>query len=100
MVRGTTPTHTWELPFDASMAKRVRVIYGQNNKVLFVKEKDECEIEGNIIKVTLSQEETFMFDSRYYAQLQIRVLFEDGSTVSTNISEIVVGETLEEEVME
>ncbi len=100
MIRGTTPTHTWELPFDVSMAKKVKVIYGQNGKKLFAKEKNDCVLSGNLIEVKLTQEETYKFDSRFHAQVQIRVVFEDGSAVSSTIMDIAVGESLEEEVLE
>ena len=99
MIRGTTPTHTWEIPFDTGMVKRLRVIYGQNKKPLFIKEKEECVIKDGILSVTLSQEESLMFDSQYYAQVQVKVLFENGTTMETPITEFVVHDTLDEEVL-
>lgn len=96
---GTTPTHTFEVPFDLTTAKRVRLIYSQNNKVLFVKEKDALTINGGVIEHKLTQEETLAFDTRYLVEIQIRVLTETDDALASDIITTTVGRLLEDEVM-
>jgi hypothetical protein len=61
VIRGTTPTHEFELPCSQALIEDVRVIYGQKGKALFTKTKDDCTIEDNKISISLIQEETFLF---------------------------------------
>lgn len=99
---GTTPTHTFELeevPFDLTTSKRIRLIYSQNNKVLFVKEKDDLTISETVIEHKLTQEETLAFDTRYFVEIQIRVLTEGNDALASDIITTTVGRLLEDEVM-
>lgn len=57
---GTTPTYTFRLPFSADTCKKVKVTFRQSNKVVLEK-SDECILEGDVIKVSLTQDETFKF---------------------------------------
>jgi hypothetical protein len=43
MIQGTTPTHQFTIPMDATVVQMVRVVYAQKDKVLLVKEGDECQ---------------------------------------------------------
>lgn len=96
---GTTPTHTFELPFDLTTAKRIRLIYSQNNKVLFVREKDNLTVAGSVIEHKLTQEETLAFDPRYLVEIQIRVLTARDDALASDIITTTVSRLLEDEVM-
>jgi hypothetical protein len=61
IIRGTTPTHEFELPYPRALIEDVRVIYGQKGKALFTKTINDCVIEDNKISISLIQEETFLF---------------------------------------
>lgn len=41
MIIGTTPTHHFDLPFDASMVSAARVIYKQNGTEILRKETED-----------------------------------------------------------
>lgn len=58
MYRGTTPTLRFTLPFDTSTLDAVWVTIAQGGKVIINKEKSDCDLNGNDISVTLTQEET------------------------------------------
>jgi hypothetical protein len=60
---GTTPTHTFTLPFEKEMLADLRISYLQNKKKILTKEMEDVEINGNDINLTLTQEETFLFES-------------------------------------
>ena len=70
---GTTPTHIFRLPFSTLLIDKVRIIYAQNDEQILVKEKDDCDLKGNQISVTLTQEETFKFDCTKCVQIQAQL---------------------------
>jgi len=97
MIRGTTPTHIFTLPFDTEQIDKVRVIYAQDDRVVFVKE--ECEKEANVVSVKLTQEETLKFDCRKKVEIQMRILTKDGEALASVIRKIDVEKCLESEVL-
>lgn len=74
MFKGTTPTHTFNIPPDLSAIKEVRIIYSQNGEVVLKKRTADCTIEGRTIKTKLSQEDTFLFKGNTPVSILIRVL--------------------------
>ena len=99
MIRGTTPTHTFTLPFDVSVIKEIHVIYAQG-RVKLVKKKADCELSGNEVKVRLSQEETLMFCAALPFKVQVRVLTHIGDALASVPKTVVdVIGTLEDEVI-
>lgn len=99
MIRGTTPTHTFTLPFDVSEIRQVKVIYAQNDEEIFCKRTEDCELYGSAIKVRLTQEETFLFDCKKLVQIQIRVLTHGGDSLSTDVISTSVKKCLDDEVL-
>ena len=100
MMCGSTPTHTFTLPFNVDIIKNVRVVYSQGDEPLFVKEMDDCVLKDYIMSVKLTQEDTLSFDYKKLARIQVRVLtINDDSLVST-IKTITPGRCLEKEVIE
>ncbi len=102
MIVGTTPTHTFNIPFDISIVAKFRVIYAQNDVVLFVKtENDEgCGLEDNRIVVTLTEEDTFKVDHKKPLEYQIRILTTDRSKLATVPKRIGVTKCLEDVMFE
>lgn len=66
MRRGTTPTHTFTLPFDPPKGCAIRIIYAQGpdheEKILFERTGDTIDVDGNVLSVHLTKEETLLFD--------------------------------------
>lgn len=100
MIRGTTPTHIFTLPFDVSLVADLRISYAQSDQEILVKTKADGTLEGNTVKVTLSQKDTFLFDCKKMVMIQIRVLTTDGSALSSDIIYVKVDKCLNEEVLE
>ena len=67
MIRGTTPTHLFRLPFDTSRIREIRILYAQGGKLLLEKTGADCVMEENTVSVTLSQEETLQFSGTAFA---------------------------------
>ena len=99
MIRGTTPTHIFEIPFDSSLLKKILITYFQNNQIVVEKTEDDCTLEGNSITVKLTQEDTLKFSHRRPVEIQIRVLTVDDTALATVIREVEVGRVLNEEVL-
>ena len=85
MYRGTTPTLKFTLPFDTSTLEAVWVTIAQGGKVIINKEKSDCDLKGNDISVTLTQEETLALESENKAEIQLRVLTTDGLALASEI---------------
>lgn len=99
MIRGTTPKHTFTLPFDTSELEDVRIIYAQDDEVLFKKETADCTLDANVISVTLTEEETLQFNHEKLAQIQLRVQMKGGDILSTDVMVSYVGKCLDTEVL-
>lgn len=99
MIRGTTPTHIFKLPFDTNLIKCCKIIYSQNNEKILEKETSDCALEAKEIIVKLSQEETFLFDCHYLVDIQVRILAKDGSAIASKIIKASVGTCLDNEVL-
>ena len=99
MGRGTTKTHTFTLPFDGKIIKRLRVVYKQNGRIVFKKAGDDVQINGNVVAVKLSQEDTFAFSSNSPVEIQLRVLFTDNEAKNSNIIKTSVARCLDDEVI-
>lgn len=99
MIRGSTPTHIFTLPFDMGDADKVKIIYAQDDNILLTKERNACKIESNVVSVKLSQEETLLFDCKKQVQIQIRVLTAGEDSLVSDIIHVSVAKCLESEVM-
>lgn len=99
MRQGTTPTHTFQLPVDADTLKQVKIIYVQCGKQVLAKYKKDCTSEGKTVRVTLSQEETFMFECCYPAQVLVRALTADGLAPASKPMPFTVEPIYDDEVL-
>lgn len=95
---GTTPTHTFDVPFPVDTIRDLRIVYAQAGSEVLVKEKYDCEMEGHQITVKLTQEDTFLFNPNLYVEAQIRVLTIEGEVMASDIVRINPYRVLGEEV--
>lgn len=99
MRQGTTPTHTFLLPFDSSNIKALEITYAQHDVVIITKRLDDCVLDGKVVAVELSQEETFEFDITTPIQLQLRVLTDTDQAYATKIYFTSISKSLSKEVL-
>ena len=100
MIVGTTPKHTFNLPFKTILIAQVRVVYAQNGTALFTKTKEHCVLEDSTVSVTLTQEDTFKFDHKSPVEIQLRILTNDGCALASIPKKIPVTKCLEDVVIE
>jgi hypothetical protein len=99
MIRGTTPTHIFTIPFDTALIADLRISYAQCGKEVVVKKKEDATLDGQTITVKLSQEETFNFDCSKRVLVQVRVLTLGGEAVSSEVMVVSVEQCLNNEVL-
>lgn len=99
MIRGTTPTHRFQIPFHTDEVRKLRVWYKQDDELLVTKTEEDAEMEGNVIKVTLTQEETLKFKENKMVKLQLKVKTVTGATPATPVIKLDPQEVLDDEVL-
>ena len=74
MYRGTTPTITFHLPIDGSSITALNLSFAQKGEIVLEKALSDCTAEGNTLRVTLTEQETLLFDARNgLVEMQLRV---------------------------
>lgn len=99
MRRLTTPTHSFTLPFDASVVDKFLLTYVQDEITILEKTEEDVQVEGNVWSVDLTQEETKKFKPGT-ASCQIRVLTTDGKALSSDLFHFAVRKVYNEVVLE
>lgn len=99
MRQGTTPKHTFTLPFDTNIVEKVRIVYAQRDDVKIVKTEADAEMDGNTISVKLSQEDTLQLNSNLKTYVQVRVVTYDGEAFASDIITVNTERCLDGEVL-
>jgi len=99
MIRGTTPTHTFVLPFDVSVIDKLRIVYAQDEVVKITKTDGDATLRGDTVSVRLTQEETLLLDCKKSVEIQVRVLTPAGDALTSDIIRIPISRCLDSEVM-
>lgn len=99
MRKGTTPTHIFEVPFNTDMIAEAEIVYAQFGEIVLEKYTDDCEMSGNEITVTLTQEETFLFDDSAGVEVQLRILTQGDDALASDIIHVSCEKCLSDEVL-
>lgn len=108
IIRGTTPIHYFDFPFEATDVQQLSIVYKQNKEIKIRKALEEVSFDENSLIVNLSQEDTFSFDgvgipsipSKSLVLIQIKVMLKDGSIFVSDPMKERVFDICDEEVME
>ena len=85
MIRGTTPTLEFAIPFETSVLAEAFVTLSQNNVVVLDKALAECKCDDMKLSVKLSQEETLKLDCNCKTEIQVRVRTKEGDALASDI---------------
>lgn len=96
MRRGTTPTLTFNLPFNVEEIRNCEVYFSQGDSLVIEKPMEDCVLEDTTLQVTLSQADTLALDEEEKCEVQIRFVFLDGSVAATEIIKDRVKKILKE----
>ena len=101
MIRGTTPTLEFALPFEVDLIAEAYVTISQNQSVVIDKSLSELTCAGKTLTVKLSQEDTLKLQQSEFkpAEVQICVRMKSGDALASDIMRLHVGRILKEGVI-
>lgn len=99
MIRGTTPTLEFVIPFDTVLLAEAYVTLSQNGATVLDKALNECSCDENKLSVRLTQEETLMLKCDCITEIQIRAKTQTGDAVASNIVRVPTGRILKDGVI-
>lgn len=98
MRQGTTPTIQITInDIDLNEMQNIYVVFEQNGYIL-KKDSSDLDIEGNVISVSLSQEETLNFKEGT-CNIQLRMITKGGVAIASPIKTTKVYRVLNKEVI-
>lgn len=99
MYRGTTPTIQIAITgMDLSNVEKMSIAMQQYTN-LIEKGKDDVEITDNIIKFSLTQEETISLKAPGKVRVQIRAVLNGGVAVASGIKELDVNSIIKDGIL-
>lgn len=99
MIRGTTPTLEFSLPFDTSNIAECYATIAQNKKVIIDKSLDAMTTYGKTLKVSLTQDDTLKLKSDTISEIQLRVRTVDGDALASEIIRVNTSRILKDGVI-
>lgn len=85
MIRGTTPTLEFVLPFDTSLLDTAYITLSQNDAVVVEKKMTECNCNKRVLSARLKQEETLKLNCDCKVEVQLRVKTLEGDSLASDI---------------
>lgn len=85
MIRGTTPTLEFLIPFDTGQLAEAFVTLSQNGAVVLDKALSDCQCGGQTLSVRLTQEDTLKLQDETITEIQIRARTLEGEAIASNI---------------
>ena len=100
MVRGTTPTLTFTLPFPVSTLSAMYINISQHFEAIQIeKALTDCTVSGNDVSVVLSQDDTLKLVAGRQAFIQIRARTTDGTALASEMIPCMVEDVLKDGVI-
>lgn len=103
MIKGTTPTIKYNLPFESSLIRSAEIVVmyvDANKEVLIVRNLDDCTLGEKSIETMLTQEETLRLPAPSSVEVQLRIVTTDETILATVPEKVTVKRLLKEDVIE
>ena len=84
MRRGTTPTLIFTLPMEAKLLEYAYISFANQRGVIFEKQMQDCEANGNELKLRLTQADTLAMRADENVTIQIRAKTYAGDALASN----------------
>lgn len=88
MIRGTTPTLEFLLPFNTDQLAEAFVTLSQRGVVIVDKALTECNCNESKLSVKLTQEETLKLECDCTTEIQIRAKTVSGDVIASDIKHV------------
>lgn len=100
----TTPSDIFILPIEVSECDIIEITYQQDDYTIVKRYEDGTLPDGMYlvevgVAVTLTQEETDGFNHHSMVQIQVRVKTTEGAVLASCVYKVVVGKTLNKEII-
>lgn len=99
IIRGTTPTLSFGLPFSTDLLSTGFVILKQGNGISIEKNLSVCSCEGNTLTAKFTQEDTLALEVGIHAKARLVVKTSGGDRLESKDFVVRVGETHKGEVI-
>lgn len=99
MIRGTTPTLNFTIPFDTWLISEAFVTLSQNEQVVVEKRLEDCSVDKRKLSVRLTQEETLKLSCDCKTEIQIRAKTTVGEAIASDIFTVDTGRILKDGVI-
>lgn len=99
IIRGTTPTLKFGLPFETNMIAVGFVTVRQNESTIFEKPLSACQCDGCTLTAKLTQEETLKLESELNAEIRLVVKTAGGDRLESYPVCVGVSDTSKEGVI-
>lgn len=99
MLRGSTPTIRFTLPFSFSMLAELWLTVSQNDREVFTVKKERLTASGDQVSCKLTQEETLKLRHEQPAAFQVRWKTNAGDSGGSKIKTVSVEKILKDGVI-
>ncbi len=100
MYRGTTPTLVFTLPLEYGEVTALNLCFVQQGEIVLEKDLAACAVEENTLRVSLTEEETLLFDDQKgMVEMQLRIGYGD-VRIASNIMRLSVERLLKDGCLE
>lgn len=99
MIRGTTPTLEFTMPFDTDALAEAWVTLSQNEEVILNKELCDCSVDKRKLSVRLTQEETLKLQCDCITEIQVRVRTLEDEALASDIIRVDTARILKDGVI-
>lgn len=101
MIRGTTPTLKFRIPYNADSIELGYITFSRKGMVFkdIPFTDDRVSVQDKFILVTFTQEDTLDFNSRAVYSVQLRMLLRGNIAVASNIIAVPIGSILKNGVI-
>lgn len=99
MIRGTTPTICFKLPFTEEQISELWLTINQRGEEVITKTKDDITYDGETYSVKLTQEETLRLDDGQYAEIQLRMRTASGDALASQVERVEIQRILKDGVI-
>ena len=99
MIRGTTPTLRFVLPFSVDLLDAVYVTVTQDGEKVLEKTLEDCVKDENALSFRLTQEDTLELEDGKWVEIQMRAKMKSGEAVASQIERTAVHRILKDGVI-
>ena len=85
IMQGTTPVFSFTLPFESAQVEKFFLTFRQGKEIVVEKKVSDCTTEEYGLSVTLSQEDTFLFQSGSPVLMQVRLTDKSGAAFASPV---------------